>query len=424
MEHTTSGLAPTPQSWLGASPQRANKRAHRWAEIPNGLSLQFRQEPSLVRFSPDGLILKFASTTYVVTPWPGLEVYYLTVHGQRKPIPALLRPPILTSVNELRQSSNQTQRLAIHDLIRNLPLWIHARLVPMRQRYWLGIETLADMPESLRLLESSPALFAAMSQYAAAGCLNGDQRTALRALLQGRQRELTDWLGFGGAEACCKILRKLSHYDYSYSQWRALARCMRQTEIRKVLQKAPTIPCAIVDFLVIASDTRLFTSRALGQVAAELLKLGPSWIKQRELIDEVLTCGSLMRKYGIAPVPMSSYTDYRRLHSQFSDAVDDVRMTQGPLLVLDDVEPIITPRDLKQEAAEMEHCVGSLHFIMAGLRGTYCFYRMVRPDRATICLERSSGLDSWKVAQIQGQKNSGISDTTMDMIHRAVAAST
>lgn len=415
-------MSPAPCGIDHALP-KAHPASKCWKDWPVSqeiITIQFKGEPSLVRMSPDGLILKFDRTTYVVSPWPEFKIHYLNQRGQPCPIPLAFKPAILAALNDLRQSSNQAQRLAVYDLVRHLPLWAHARLVPMRQHYWLGVETLVKLPESLDLLESSPALFAVVAQYAQAGCFHDGLRDTLLARLGGRQRELARWLGFGDAESCPKLLRRFSFYDYSYSQWRVLARNMRKLEVRQALQRTQAISNSMVDFLVLTDSAQIFSASALGEAILRILKLGPSGIKQREYIDEILTWGGLIRKFGVTVAPVPSLTVLQQLRAQSGEAFDRLPISPGPSLDIPDIAPITSPHELKTEALVMGHCAGSPHYVLEGLRGNYCFYRMNRPDRATICLERSSGLGAWKLHQIQGPKNISIPDASRDLVRNAI----
>lgn len=383
--------------------------------------LQFRRHPTAVRVTPAGLILKYSCTAYLITAWPELQIYQTTSDSHLVPIHEGFRPVILAALNNLRQSSNQAWRLATYDLLRALPFWAHARLVPMREYYWLGLETLARIPESLRLLEASPALFAAVAQYAKTGCLDTELLPTLRTHLSGKQRDLTGWLGFGDHEASCKIMRKLSFYDYAASEWHTLARCMRQDEIRRALQHASVIPDAVVDFLVLAANKRVFAAQGLAEIISEIQRLEPLWIDQREFVDEVLSRGELLRKLNYTSKPLASYAAYKQAWHKFTETMEDIPMPLGPELNLQRVEPIRTVRELKLEATAMKHCAGSLHFVLEGLRGNYCFYRMSNPERMTICLERASSLGGWIVNQIRGLNNCSASDATMTLVRRAVS---
>src|SRR5690606_38959625 len=104
------------------------------------------------------------------------------------------------------------------------------------------------------LLESSPALFAAVVQYFSTGIIGEKHLPELRNKLRVRQRDLLRWLGLGCTEAHCKILRKFSRYDLSYSQWRTVGRNIASVETSKVLQQSPIVSDEVMRFL---ADDRL-----------------------------------------------------------------------------------------------------------------------------------------------------------------------
>jgi hypothetical protein len=87
------------------------------------------------------------------------------------------------------------------------------------------------------------------------------------------------------------------------------------------------------------------------------------------------------------------------------------------------IEPILSASDLRREAAEMCNCAAS--YIHRVTTRTAYFYRMRRPERATLCLAPRRRLDGsfrWELEQVRGPRNSFVEDETLRVINAWLAA--
>jgi hypothetical protein len=89
-----------------------------------------------------------------------------------------------------------------------------------------------------------------------------------------------------------------------------------------------------------------------------------------------------------------------------------------PVMPVAPIEPILSPADLRREAAEMCNCAASyIHRVATG--GAY-FYRIRGPERATLCLRPGRALDGsvrWVLEQVRGPRNHPVSAETLRLIH-------
>lgn len=380
--------------------------------------LRFGHEPKIT-FTPTGLLLQFPRTTYRVDRWPDFRVLSRAQSEDLKPASPLIDKAIFAVLHELRLSERPSHRLAVYDLLRDLPLGMHARLMPLNDHYWLGIHWLVRLPELAGLLESSPALFAAVLQHLAVGAIRDEQGRELSEKLRGRQRDLLHWLGLGTAEAHCKILRKFSRYAFSYPQWRTLGRAIAQSDVTRVLSPAPVIPSGALRFL---SDDRLpwvLTPSAQAEGVTHLIKRGDCFDAASHDIDELLTFGVICRRFGIICAPISSFPELHRLGRHRQMLLADLPLAVGPLTDLPGVTPIATARDLIAEGETMRHCVGTMSYLVAGLMGKMCFYRVHHPVRATVSLVTQFG--QWTLDQIRGPRNEAIPPESLHQITRSFA---
>src|SRR5690606_31176295 len=154
--------------------------------------LSFKSKPQKVTSTSTGLHLQFAQTTYLINRWPDFKVVARRARATEwKPVNALIRNAVFEVLHRLRISKCPAQRLTSYDLLRDMPLWMHARLLPLQEYYWQGVHWLTQIPELGCLLESSSALFAIVIQHLEVGAIFDDDE--LRMKLQGRQRELLGW---------------------------------------------------------------------------------------------------------------------------------------------------------------------------------------------------------------------------------------
>lgn len=305
--------------------------------------------------------------------------------------------------------------MAVYDLLRELPLWIHARLVPLHKCYWQAVRWLATLPALGGLLESSPALFAVVVQYLSAGAIRGEQYSDLLITLRGRQRDLLRWLGLGSTEAQCKILRKFARYDLSYSQWRTVGRNLAIPETSRVLSQAPIVSVEVIHFLADDRLPRVLTPVAQAQCVTHLINKGDCFHGSDQDMHGLLSIGLLYRRFGLSRSPFDSLKALRRLARQRDMLLDDLTMMGGPVTDLLGMTRILAPRDLVAEGQLMQHCIGAQQYIIDGLLGRSCYYRVYHPTRATVGLKRG-GSGAWEIDQIKGPGNKPIQSAALSGI--------
>ena len=378
---------------------------------------RFQGAPKLRRV-PEGIELIFPQSTYRVDRWPTLRMTYRSAAGESREVLRPFRQALMEALDGLRLGNDLTQRLAVYDLIRDLPAWVHVRLVPMREFYWQGLSTLAELPSAIGLLESSPGLFAAVSSYHARGVFAAEDLDTLRKLVSGRQRDLIQWLGIGQGEAHCKIIRKLSAYDLTYLQWRRFGQNLRLAPVADLLQKLPSVDRWTVECLCTADPAKLLTPSFLREVLVTQRKTSMP-ADPGVALDQVVEQAELLRRAGIIRAPLHTYREFTNLQDHWGSLVADLSLCVGPEVDLPGLVPIASPRDLKAEGEIMQHCVGSPAHISAALKGQHCYYRLFHPVRATICLERVSQFGPWRLGAVHGPRNADVPKTAFDALETA-----
>ncbi len=81
-----------------------------------------------------------------------------------------------------------------------------------------------------------------------------------------------------------------------------------------------------------------------------------------------------------------------------------------------DIEPIRTLAELFAEGEVMHHCVASYARFCAS--GTRTVYRVLRPQRATLCIEQRASGDLAFIQELKGVANAYVEQTTTDAVRR------
>lgn len=417
-------IDPTPirlVEFLPANPQLRVPKCppDRWRQISftSPSQYSFRGVSPAVDPTPEGIALTLSRSTYYVSRWPSLKITYRTATGETRPVPQPLQPAIMEMLDNLRLGDDQAKRLAVYDLIKDLPTWIHVRLVPMHQFYWPGLITLAEFPAAIGLLESSPALVAALSSYFHRGLFTPEDHDTLARLVTGRQRDLLKWLGLGRTEAHCRIFRKLSEYDLDYFQWRQFGRRLGISELAEVVQKMPIIDRWVIKCLCLDEFSRLLTPQFLRELLVTKLQyhqLMDRGIRLEDVVDQV----GLLRRCGVIHTRLNSVREFRVLQTHMDSLIADLPLCTGPEVGLAGLFAITSPRDLKAEGDIMQHCVGGASYVASALKGKCCFYRLYHPHRATISLQRSGPLGRWRLDVVKGPKNSKVPEEVRQLLRQ------
>ena len=85
-----------------------------------------------------------------------------------------------------------------------------------------------------------------------------------------------------------------------------------------------------------------------------------------------------------------------------------------PLAEVEGLAAILTAEDLKAEGKRMHHCAGA--YVPDVLAGRRYFYRVLRPERATLCIQLAAG--TWRVHDLRAACNRQVSRETREFVER------
>jgi hypothetical protein len=86
-----------------------------------------------------------------------------------------------------------------------------------------------------------------------------------------------------------------------------------------------------------------------------------------------------------------------------------------PLPGTDDIVPLTSMADLREEGSAQHNCVGSYGRRVRA--GSTFIYKVLRPERATLAISRGSG-GSWKIAELKAAENRAVAPATKGALSR------
>lgn len=289
-----------------------------------------------------------------------------------------------------------------------IPAEVRAALEPFPTRQWhlLSLVAACGAP-ALDLVRSTPALaFALASNWVFhTPRVQRPLRSARSLLGPGRsQRDLSAWLGFDGTRSTLRILRRLPMDCLRIDTLLYLRQAMATPALKARLQHLPALNAGV---LRVATDPRLaglVTPRALQELAAWT---GPDpWASPAYLLRDTRRMLEQLHPGGFTPPRLHSLEGIRACHDAtvaafHAHAVPDLPFPPPPFAGDDRFRPIRSSRELEEEGRQQSNCLGS--YWEGGVSGHLAFYRVLGPERATLCLRRS--LTAWHIHGLERSHN-------------------
>ena len=284
---------------------------------------------------------------------------------------------------------------------------------------WLSSLVLArSAPQLLDLRVNDPLLASALARHWEFPGVGREDWMELHRRAGRRRRELLEWLGYQASEPVVNALRRHRVRNVPKLQ---VARCVR--DFFEVVQD----PCYGPELLRLPSTQNELVSSLRSPAVrswlnAELLRdiLRSNKLSTAAAANEIEVLAELV-ECGLAEPSLAFLRELRRHRGRTSDWVlecfEDLPFPRWPHPMRQTVEPITSVHDLVQEGCEMEHCVGSLAYIAAALRGDLAAFRVTVPVRATLTLYRVNS--GWCISELKGARNADVSPEHRRQIERA-----
>lgn len=314
---------------------------------------------------------------------------------------------------------HQCRAVAYRQFLDSFPSCALSAVGPFRHGNWALLQLLNRCGEpAYQLMDSTPAL---LFLLAVRRRLSPDPYwvpvDSVRGALRRRQVRVLEQFGFPGCAAMIRVLRKLP----------SAIICVRTLEMLREMAQDPAAfraACHLQmlnrSLLGVLCNTQLRTAVTFGfleELANDRAAVWRAW--KAMMLSDVLRMAALC---GARLPPIRSLAMLHTVHDELAAAGLDIRTrdvsldTEFPAPPLEGaagIEPILTVESLRREAAEMRHCAWSYAGLV--LRGCCYFYRVLAPDRATLCIE-SSGSGNWRLREIRGYENSSTPHRTVEAV--------
>lgn len=252
-------------------------------------------------------------------------------------------------------------------------------------------------PEAAELVESNPALALCLAHLpvwdTAFG--KGDPEAIARHLLLGKRRSACEFLGFPGTEAVVKLLARIPKSVCYLPHILRLRRVLREQP--GLIRMLAHLPAFDAQTLLVAAFWRWGDSRTISffrQVAVECRG------------KDFPTDGG----FGIARA-------IRRCHGwrAAEDNPPDRSNPKGlewfppaPRAGTAHIVELSQPHLLSEEGRSQHHCAAD--YLREVEEGNLYFYRVLEPERATLCLAKSGA--GWALQELKAAFNAEVSDAT------------
>jgi hypothetical protein len=277
---------------------------------------------------------------------------------------------------------------------------------PVRHWHLLSLVAACGSP-ALDLVRSTPALaFALASNWVFhKPVVQRPLRSARGLLGHGRsQRDLLEWLGFGGNRSALRILRRLPMDCVRIDRLLYLRNAMNTPELNERIRHLPALNAGVLRVVTDPKLAEFVTPRVLQELAAWT---DPEpYSSPAYLLSDSCRMLEQLHPGGFTAPKLRSFDGIRAYHDEIVEAfngssVPDMPFRKPPFLGDHQFEPILNSRELQEEGRRQSNCIGS--YWEAGVAGLYAFYRVLSPERATLCLRRS--LTAWHIQGLELSHN-------------------
>lgn len=301
-------------------------------------------------------------------------------------------------------------------------------LKQFKERWWCLFTLFARCPRAVELAHSNPALcFALASNWVFHKPAVKRPLREARRLIGRRQRAIAGWLGFPPTEHTRRVLSRIPIEEITVSRLFNIRRGLLDPEVGKTLGHLRVINGLVLDAIGYPLEVQNIGPSFLHDLASWLPPAGGELVGETPLAllrDARNMAGHLERPM---PSVFANIAHLRSFHDRLVAEYQDRPMRDEVILILpseevasipppplagtDVIVPLITPDEIRDEAATMHHCADV--YLPRVKKGDCFLYKVLAPVRATLEIRRTKS--GWMVAQLRGFKNASVSAE-----HRAV----
>ena len=300
-----------------------------------------------------------------------------------------------------------------------IPHEVRSAVSAFSMRQWHLLALLARCGSAaLDLVRSNPALaFALASNWVFHKPPVSRPLRSARTLLEKKQREILDWLGFPGTEATRRILAKIPASSISIDGLLYLRTFLNgDGNDTKYLMHLPRLNFDVLRMItdpVLAPNVSFALLEEAGRnQAGDAKNSVVSTMFDILQMAEVLGCRHripVFRSLGHMEAVHDELTDEVSRRPYLSHSMQFPReLPPSPLPTPSNLVPLDTPELLIEEGQVQQNCVASYAQRIVA-RTTYV-YRMTRPERATLSIVLRRG--RWAIGEIRGFRNRDVLSET------------
>jgi hypothetical protein len=284
-------------------------------------------------------------------------------------------------------------------------------VAPFNERLWHLLMLAIRCPGAIDLLHSSPALAFALASSWVFRRKHAVQRPlrAARSLLRKRQRLVADWLGFPATESVVRILRRVPHTDISVDSILRLREALWDDQKALVLRHLPAINYDVIRIISApylwpyASPRLLMECATPGTTREETWRMMQDTLAMLEELEEPIGDLVFRSRAQLYAAHDAAAEAYNRIGWR-GEFVGEI--PAPPLEGTEAIVPLCTVTDLQREGWEQHNCVAMYAARVAKSarrsrdgRPDLYVYRVLWPERATVCIARRNGL--WTVEELK-----------------------
>jgi PcfJ-like protein len=315
-----------------------------------------------------------------------------------------------------KPTSLAAQRKRAFDSFRfSLPKEVAKALEGFRSHQWHLLALLAQDKGILDLAQMNPVLAYAVADW------HADHPRSRHNLGGMPQRELLTLLKLPDTAALVKLFRKIPPESVDPRFWKSLLSVLRQPDgtCSKLLAHVPLINFGVMELILRPQIRNTVTPTLLEAVAVDPKE------KYRGAVAAMIRDTLAMKDELGDDRPLNGISSITRLHELHGSIaadfqkLEELRKSYGPLPlpplpgIKDRIIPLRSQSDLVAEGREQKNCVASYAGTVAA--GNYYIYRVLHPNRATLCIERQSD-GNWGIAELEASCNRKIDQATREFV--------
>jgi hypothetical protein len=316
-----------------------------------------------------------------------------------------LLPGVYTSQEDRGQVALRRNIATFTGFFDTIPADARAEILKYSDRKWHVLNLLARCPGADDLGRSNPALLYALASnwvFHKPGVKQPIR--AARGLVNRKQKQILEWLGFPATETTRRILCKIVPHSLSVESLLYLRNSLEDPYVIKCLSHMERINAGVLRLVTDQKYRSYLTPRLLEEIGLDKAHDEVDPLVFRILLDTLkmseLADGKHCPRQFVSLKRLNAVHDElaRQLRPEMFARSNDLpaRFPVPTFTGTESIKPIMTPDELFLEGREMKHCAAIYAPLVAD--GSEFIYRVLAPVRATLSIVNYEG--QWRRSQL------------------------